>query len=177
MNEKHEQLLIRGVICFDTIKQIYRKLVKKQCLICNFERVVSMKQFLKKIIVVLVLSMMFTSVVSSTVTVSAKTINYRKRTKKAKKNLCKKVRKMLKADFYKPSCKVRKSRREGKFLFCSLMCSIGGGACDFLVRVDLDTGLATILYDSEGIFIYDDEDWDDDADGYVGEYSFWIRVK
>ena len=119
----------------------------------------------KKVLLVLVLAMMFTGTISSTVTY-AKSINYQKRVKKAKKNLAKRVKKEL-SWAYKPSVRIVKSKRKGRYLTCTLQGSIGDGACDGKVRVDLKTGVVTVL-DSMDMFM----DFEDE-----GAYSFIIKVK
>ena len=133
-----------------------------------------------KIFLVLLFAMMITSAVGSVTTIFA-SVNYSKREQIAKKNLTKKVRNMLDKNFYKPYCSIKSSKRSGKTLTCHLMCSIGDGACQFIVKVNLKSGVATIVYDDEGIFLDEDNGrWDDDAyegGGYVGKYKFKIKVK
>ena len=112
---------------------------------------------------------MFPSTVGSTMTVYAKT-SYSRRAKKAKASLRKKMRKMLKnAGYYQPACGIESSKRRGKTLTCNLTCGIGEGACVFRVKVNLKTGVATIVYDPEQIFTDEDEGrW---------TYKFKVKVK
>ena len=134
----------------------------------------------KHFFIVMLFAMMITSTIGSTITVYAQ-VNYSQCEQIAKKNLKKKVRNMLKKNFYKPYCSISSSKRNGKILTCHLMCSIGEGACQFVVKVNLKNGVATIVFDDVGAFIQEDNGrWDDDAyegGGYVGEYKFKIKVK
>lgn len=148
----------------------------------------------KKVLLVLVLSMMFTGTISSTVTY-AKSINYQKRVKKAKKNLIKKVRKMypeaytgkpLKryTSFY---VKITKSKREGRYLTCTLKSNWQKGLDDGwpeeagVVRVDLKTGIVKVIH-SRDMFasleldVDEDDSSDDDWDPYTYK-DFRIKVK
>ena len=65
---------------------------------------------------------------------------YRKRARKVKKNLPKKVKKLLKKSYYKPSCRVAAARRKGAYMTCQLSGSIGGGAYVIKVIVNLKNG-------------------------------------
>lgn len=149
---------------------------------------------IKKILLIIVLSMMFTSAAGSTLTVYAKKINYSKRVKKAKKNLIKKVKKMApeaysgnplkRVKFY---VKITKSKRNGRYLTCTLK-SNWQKALDSgwpeevgVVKVDLNTGVVKIIhsrgmFDSLALDVDEDDYSDDDWDPYTYE-DFKIKVK
>lgn len=114
-----------------------------------------MRRSVKKLVIVLFLAMMFTSAISTSVTVYARSVNYQQREAKAKRNLVKKVKKYL-SWAYKPSCRIVSSSRKGRNLTCTLTGSIGGGACQGKVRVDLKTGNVKVLssigmFDNSGV--------------------------
>ena len=135
---------------------------------------------MKKNFIVLFVVMMITFSLGSVITIPAK-VNYSKREQIAKKNLKKKVQNMLKKNFHQPYCSISSSKRKEKILTCHLTCSIGDGACRLIVKVNLESGVATIVFDDVGAFIQENNGrWDDDAyegGGYVGEYKFKINVK
>jgi len=75
---------------------------------------------------------------------SKKTRLYKKRAKKVKKNLPKKVRKLLRKGYDSPTCKVQSAKRKGKYLTCRLAGGIGWGAYEITVVVNLKNGKARI---------------------------------
>ena len=131
-----------------------------------------MKQ-MKKGFMILLFAMMITSTVGSMTSIFA-SVNYNKREQIAKKNLEKKVRTMLE----NPYCYVRSSKRKGRILTCQLVYSMGEGGGQLIVKVNLNTGVATIVFDDVGDIINEyNGRWDDEKCGYVGKYKFKIKVK
>ncbi len=70
---------------------------------------------------------------------------YKKRAKKVKKNLPIKVKKLLKKGYAYPGCKLRYSIRRGHLMLCRLSGSIGEGAYEIQVLVNLKNGRCQIL--------------------------------
>ncbi len=137
-----------------------------------------MKRITKKFFIVFVLALMLTSVTNNSVVVHAKHISYSRRANIAKKHLKKTVYKMLKSWAYKPSVKIVRSKRNGKYLTCKMQASIGGGACDGVVRVDLKTGIVTIIESNDmfpNLIIDNEDDYYDDEGVYEYE-QFRIKV-
>ncbi len=80
------------------------------------------------------------------VQVTAKSrISYKKRAKKVKKNLPIKVKKLLKKGYANPTCKVRYAKRKGKRMILLLSGTIGEGAYEIHVLVNLKTRRCQIL--------------------------------
>ena len=65
---------------------------------------------------------------------------YKARAKRAKKRLPKKVKKLLSPGYDSPTCEIQSSKRKGKYLYCDLAGSIGWGAYEIKVKVNLKTG-------------------------------------
>ena len=71
-------------------------------------------------------------------------VNYTARASKAKKLLPKKIVKLLRKGYYKPSARIISSKKSGKKLTCHVQGAIGDGAYMLTARVNLKSGKVTI---------------------------------
>ncbi len=106
---------------------------KKKLLLCLF-------------LFALVLLFVPTGTKGGTVQASSRTTRiYKKRAKVVKKKLPKKVKKLLKKGYYRPSCHLDSSRRKGKYLISNLSGSIGDGAYMIRVKTNLKNGKCHVI--------------------------------
>ena len=70
---------------------------------------------------------------------------YKNRVKTAKKNLKKKIPKLLSPGYANPTCDIQSSKHKGQYLICRLGGSIGEGAYEMRVKVNLKTGNCKVL--------------------------------
>ncbi len=72
---------------------------------------------------------------------------YKARAKKARKNLCTKVKKFMTPGYANPSAKVISYKIKKHFMICRVAGSMGDGAYEERIKVNLKTGKCHVLED------------------------------